>query len=491
MTAANLARLRTFWFHDVFDGKVADLYLEAGRSDQWSTQVKRPATRPATTHSQIAVDRPIFPGHFERACLQFPFAAHREWERGHHEQHRRHRRDEQGRVHLQRRQVAARLVDLRPHLPGWEVSALHMDPGGRIFLGTTHYVYGATFRVSDDMGQTWNELKGRPTYPESSGRKVKRIWQIMTSPADKNTLLCGVDEAGLFCRRDRGESWNEVKALTSGPDVKDWFPGNGGLCLHTILVDPKNAKRMWVGISAVGMFRTTDGGESWQAINNGLPQMPTGAEGSPVCCCPHKPVLDPTDSNTLYMQFHGGVLRSTDGGDSWHAIENGLPGNFGFPDGHQQEGRDLHLPAAGRRAAVLQGRQASASTNRSNGGESWKPPSKGLPTDRDPQFVSVLRDAMAVDPHDPAGVYVGTTMGDVWASNDAGESWSKLPGNLPRIETVRAYLGVGCDDNLRHSSRAARRFSGGQRTFRSRRRPLRYVRRIARIVFKSAYTRVG
>lgn len=325
-----------------------------------------------------------------------------------------------------------------PHMPGWEVSALHLDPGGRIFLGTTHYVYGATFRVSDDMGQTWNELKGRPAYPEESGRKVKRIWQIMTSPADKNTLLCGVDEAGLFVSRDRGETWNESKALTSGSDVKDWFPGNGGLCLHSILVDPKNAKRMWVGISAVGMFRTTDGGESWKPINNGLPQMPTGAEGSPTCCCPHKPVLDPRDSNTLYIQFHGGVLRSTDAGNSWHPIESGLPGNFGFPMVISQKGEIFICPLQADEQRFFKDGKLRVYKS-SNRGESWSATTKGLPTDRDPQFVSVLRDAMAVDAHDPAGVYVGTTMGDVWASNDAGESWMKLPGNLPRIETVRAY----------------------------------------------------
>lgn len=224
--------------------------------------------------------------------------------------------------------------------------------------------------------------------------------------------------------------------LISGRNVKDWFPGNGGLCLHTILVDPKNAKRMWVGISAVGMFRTRDGGETWTAINNGLPQMPTGAEGSPTCCCPHKPVLDPRDANTLYMQFHGGVLGSTDAGDSWHPIENGLPGNFGFPLVISNRGELFICPLQADEQRFFKDGEFRFYKS-TNGGDAWTPMSKGLPGQ--PQFVSVLRDAMAVDAHDLAGVYVGTTMGELWCSPDAGQSWSQLPGNLPRIETVRAY----------------------------------------------------
>jgi photosystem II stability/assembly factor-like uncharacterized protein len=195
---------------------------------------------------------------------------------------------------------------------------------------------------------------------------------------------------------------------------------------------------MWVAISAVGMFRTNDGGESWTPCNNGLPQMPTGTEGSPMCCCPHKPVLDPRDSNRLYLQFHGGVLRSNDAGESWHPIENGLPGNFGFPMVISKKGEIFICPLQSDEQRFF--KYGKLRVYRStNGGDSWSASSKGLPSEGDPQFVSVLRDAMACDEHDPAGVYVGTTMGEVWASNDAGESWSKLPGNLPRIESVRAY----------------------------------------------------
>src|SRR5262249_21789660 len=148
-----------------------------------------------------------------------------------------------------------------------------------------------------------------------------------------NTLYAGVEEAGLFVSRDGGVSWKEVSSLTAHPTRSDWWPGGGGLCLHTILVDPTNPARMWIGISAVGVFRTEDSGETWQVRNKGLPKVATGMKDQDVGRCVHKIVLDPKDSNTLYLQFHGGVFKSTDGADSWQAIENGLPGNFGFPMG--------------------------------------------------------------------------------------------------------------------------------------------------------------
>jgi photosystem II stability/assembly factor-like uncharacterized protein len=324
-----------------------------------------------------------------------------------------------------------------PHLPGWEVSAIHRDRGGLIFLGTTHYVYGATFRVSDDMGKTWNELSGRPQYPEASGRKVKRIWQLTDGhPSQPQSLLCGVDEAGIFVSHNRGETWQEMTGLTHPRKTGEWFPGNGGLCLHTILVDPNNPKRLWVAISAVGFFRSTDGGETWEETVGGLPAMPTGVEGTPECRCVHKVVLDPRNSNTLYMQFHGGVFRSTDAGSSWKPIENGLPGNFGFPMVISKRGELFIAPLQADEQRFMKDGKFRIYKS-SDGGESWAPKSAGLPAD--PQFVGVLRDAMAVDPHDTPGVYVGTTMGEIWASNDSGETWMNLPGQYPRIEVVRAY----------------------------------------------------
>lgn len=323
-----------------------------------------------------------------------------------------------------------------PHLPGWEVSAVHRDAGGRIYLGTTHYVYGATFRCSDDNGQTWREMKAKPEYAPEKDRKIKRIWQVISSPHEKDTLFCGVDEAGLFISRDRGETWSEVDGLTSRENVKEWMAGGGGLCLHTILIDPKSKDRMWVAISAVGAFRTDDGGKTWKHCNQGLPGMPTGVEGTPSCYCVHKVVLDPKDPSKMYMQFHGGVLKSDDAGDSWSKIEEGLPGNFGFPMVVTKKGELFIAPLqADEQRYFKDGKFRIYRSN--NNGQRWEALSNGLPGG--PQFVGVLRDAMAVDGSDPAGVYVGTTMGEIWYSADAGNAWAQIPGQLPRIEMIRAY----------------------------------------------------
>ena len=324
-----------------------------------------------------------------------------------------------------------------PHLGGWEVYSLHGNGDGRIFAGTGHWVYGPTIRVSDDLGETWNEIPAGPKYAEGGPSELKRIWQIVSHPTEPDTMLAGVEEAGLFVSRDGGESWSEVRALSEHPTRPNWFPGGGGLCCHTVLVDPNDPKRWWLGISAVGCFRTDDGGESFQVKNQGLPGVPTGNPDTGIDRCVHKMALDPDDSNTLYMQFHGGVFRSTDAGDSWEPIEDGLPGNFGFPMVVTRSGTRFVVPLTADEQRVVRDGKLLAYRMR-RGETSWEPVGSGLPTE--PQYVGVLRDAMDVDPLDPAGVYFGTTMGEVFHSPDEGESWARLPGQLPRITTVRAWV---------------------------------------------------
>lgn len=340
-----------------------------------------------------------------------------------------------------------------PHLPGWEIYSLLCDGAGngnsdggsnggsngtpRLLAGTAHYSFGATVRVSDDMGQSWQQPDGRPEYPKDSGFKVNRIWQLVSHPARPGTIFAGIDEAGLFVSNDRGGTWSEIRSLAGDPPRKNWFPGNGGLCLHTILIDPANPRRMWVGISAVGALRTDDGGETWKNLNRTLPALPTGSPDNATACCVHKIVQDPRQADTLYMQYHGGVLKSTDAGDTWTAIESGLPSNFGFPLAVTRGGDLFVCPLDSDEKRYAKDGKLRVYRSQ-DGGANWHACTKGLPAE--PTYVGVLRDAMATDPLDPAGVYFGTTMGEVYASVDSGDSWQKLPAQLPRVTTVKTAI---------------------------------------------------
>jgi photosystem II stability/assembly factor-like uncharacterized protein len=247
-----------------------------------------------------------------------------------------------------------------------------------------------------------------------------------------------VEEAGLFVSRDDGRTWTELDGLTRHPTRPQWFPGNGGMCLHTILVDPGNPRRLWVAASAIGVFRSDDAGATWKVCNRGLPTVPTGQEpASEVCRCVHKMVLDPAEPGVLYQQFHGGVFKSADGGESWQPIAQGLPSVFGFPMVVTPRGELFLVPLqSDEQRFVLQGAlKVYRSRDR---GRTWRAVSQGLPAEA--QYVGVLRDSMAADALDPAGIYFGTTAGDVYASADAGESWRQLPGRLPRITTVKTWL---------------------------------------------------
>jgi len=338
-----------------------------------------------------------------------------------------------------------------PHLDGWEIYSLcglsgsngnghgsHADNGNRVFAGTSHFVYGPTIRVSHDQGETWTQVEGSPRYSQESGFKLNRIWQIVPGhPSQPGTLYAGVDQAGLFVSRDDGMTWEEVTGLTQHATRPEWGPGNGGLCLHTILVDPTNPARMWVGISAVGVFRTDDGGHSWKVCNRGLPQVATEEQTNEVGRCVHKIVLDPNDPNTLYCQFHGGVFKSTDAADSWQPIESGLPSNFGFPMGITADGDLFVIPRESDMQRHVKEGLLRVYRSR-DGGANWSPTGQGLPDQ--PHYVGVLRDSLAVDALEPAGVYFGTSMGEVFYSPDAGENWERLPGQFPRITSIKTWV---------------------------------------------------
>ncbi len=339
-----------------------------------------------------------------------------------------------------------------PYLHGWEVySVLGHDGQGRpprLIAGTSHTAYGPAVRVSDDIGRTWRQVEQGPRYPKESGFKLNRVWQLAPGhPSEPDTIFAGVEEAGMFVSRDRGESWTELDALTRHPTRPEWFPGNGGLCLHTILVHPTNPRRMWAAASAVGVFRTDDGGESWRTCNQGLARVPTGQPCPEVGYCAHKIALDPLDPDTMYMQYHGGVFKSTDGAESWYPIEEGLPPDrisvepaapFGFAIASSHT-RDVFLiPLESSEKRTMRDGRLLVYRLRQDGSDRWEPVGDVVPDEQ--RHVNVLRDALAVDSLEPYGTYFGTTSGEVYYSLDRGVSWGRIPAQFSRILAVKTWV---------------------------------------------------
>jgi hypothetical protein len=335
-----------------------------------------------------------------------------------------------------------------PFLGGWEVYSVLGDNrhGPRIFAGTSHLAYGPSLRVSEDFGESWQEIEAGPSYPAETGFKLNRIWQIVPGhETQPDTLYAGVDEAGIFVSHDRGESWRELDGLTKHPSRPGWFPGAGGMCLHTILVHPTNPQRMWAAMSAIGVFRSDDGGQTWHPRNKGLGHAATGQPQEDVGYCVHKVALDPDNPDILYMQEHTGVFMSTDGADSWFAIEEGLPADriqhpemmpFGFPIVVTRNGDLFLVPLESAEQRTVKGGKLLV-YRRKRGAESWEPSGDVVPDE--PRHVSALRDAMTVDGLEQEGVYFGTTSGELYVSHDRGEQWQRLPGQYSRILNVKTW----------------------------------------------------
>jgi len=261
------------------------------------------------------------------------------------------------------------------------------------------------------------------------------VWQLKPSLTDPDTVYAGVEDAALFKSIDGGHSWQELAGLR---EVKghQWMPGAGGMCLHTILLDPANPDRIFVAISAAGAFRTEDGGQTWRAINHGLRSMSELPEETPeVGHCVHNLAMHPSRPNVLFMQKHWDVNRSDDAGDSWHEVSGNLPSDFGFPIAvHAHEPETIyvvpiksdseHFPPEGK-LRVYRSR---------TGGNEWEALTKGLP--QSDCYVNVLRSALAIDTLDSCGIYFGTTGGQVYASADSGDSWSPIVRDLPAVLSV-------------------------------------------------------
>jgi photosystem II stability/assembly factor-like uncharacterized protein len=323
-----------------------------------------------------------------------------------------------------------------PLLEGWEVFHAIVDPrDGSMHACTNHPVYGPTTHVSHDRGTTWTRA-GELGLPEGSELTLQRTWHIEPGrESEPGTLWLGGAPGVLFKSRDSGTTWKPVPGLVDHPTRERWNPGAGGMCTHSIQLDPRDPDRAFVGISAAGVFRTEDDGETWTPANKG-----TAADFLPdpypdLGQCVHKVLLHPADSDRLWQQNHCGVYRSDDGGDSWERLDgNGLPSSFGFPialNPRDPETAYVIPMVGGDNRVVCDGRLGVYKT--SDGGDTWSLASNGLP---ERAWTGVLREGLASDELDPFGIYFGTQSGSIYASTDEGESWRALARELPPILSV-------------------------------------------------------
>ncbi len=335
-----------------------------------------------------------------------------------------------------------------PHFPGWEiyhVKGSAADPD-RLYASQSGSWFGQQIQRSDDGGRTWNAVGNEFTYEGDAGThqffdgtpvpwKFTRVWHLEPSLHDPDTIYAGVEDAALFRSVDGGGSWQELPGLRGHGTGPSWQPGAGGMCLHSILLDPRDEAHMTIAISAAGTFRTDDGGKTWRAINRGLQSVGIPDADAEVGHCVHHIAAHPTRPDTLFMQKHWDVMRSDDGGEHWREISGDLPTDFGFViDVHAHEPETvyvvpitsdyLHVPLDGK-LRVYRSR---------TGGDEWEPLTRGLPQEH--CYVNVLRDAMAVDSLDECGIYFGTTGGQVYVSPDAGDTWAPIVRDLPAVLSV-------------------------------------------------------
>ena len=335
-----------------------------------------------------------------------------------------------------------------PHFGGWEIYHINGSPAdpNRLYASQSSAWFGQMIQRSDDGGQTWEPVDNKFVYAGVPGThqwydgtphpwEFKRVWHLEPSLDDPDTVYAGVEDAAIFKTTDGGKSWNELAGLREHGSGPRWQPGAGGMCLHTIVIDPQNPQRIFIAISAAGAFRTEDGGATWTPINQGLKSEYIPDPNADVGHCVHRIALHPSRPDTLFMQKHWDVMRSDNAGDSWHEVSGNLPTDFGFPiqvHAHEPEtiyvvpikSDSLHYPPDGK-LRVYRSR---------TGGNEWEALTSGLP--QQDCYVNVLRDAMAVDKLDQCGVYFGTTGGQVYASADSGDNWTAIASNLPPVLSV-------------------------------------------------------
>src|SRR6516165_513865 len=353
-----------------------------------------------------------------------------------------------------------------PHFAGWEIYHMKgsaVDPD-RIYASQTSSWFGQIIQRSDDGGKTWNtpgtteeDLRGADGMPKGGASndfrydgipgthqwydgtqhpwEFKRVWHLEPALDSVDHVYAGVEDAALFETKDGGKTWNELSGLRQHDTGPRWQPGAGGMCLHTILINPKDQKQMFVAISAAGAFRTDDAGKTWKPINLGLKSQYIPDPAAEVGHCVHHLAMHRSRPSVLFMQKHWDVMRSNDAGESWQEVSGNLPTDFGFViDVHAHEPDTIYVVPI-KSDVEHYPPEAKLRVYRSrSGGNEWEALTKGLPQRN--CYVNVLRDAMSVDSLDPCGVYFGTTGGQVYASADAGDNWAPIVRDLPAVLSV-------------------------------------------------------
>ncbi|HWB97751.1 MAG TPA: hypothetical protein VG672_13650 [Bryobacteraceae bacterium] len=335
-----------------------------------------------------------------------------------------------------------------PHFGGWEIYHVKGSPAdpNRLYASQSSGWFGQLIQRSNDGGRNWEPVGNKFVYEGTAGThqwydgtphpwEFKRVWHLEPSSDDPETVYAGVEDAALFRTSDGGQNWEELPGLRCHGTGPRWQPGAGGMCLHTVILDPNNPGRIFIAISAAGAFRTDDGGKTWQPINRGLKSEYIPDPNAEVGHCVHRIAMNRARPNSLFMQKHWDVMRSDDAGDSWREVSGNLPTDFGFViDVHAHEPDTIyvvpiksdseHYPPEGK-LRVYRSR---------TGGNEWEALTAGLP--QQDCYVNVLRDAMAVDSLDECGIYFGTTGGQVYASANAGDTWAPIVRDLPAVLSV-------------------------------------------------------
>ena len=335
-----------------------------------------------------------------------------------------------------------------PFFAGFDIYHVKGSPvnPNRIYASQTSGWFGQILQRSSDGGQTWEPVGNKFVYEGETHThqwydgtphpwEFKRVWHLEPSLTDPDTVYAGIEDAAIFRTTDGGLNWTELPGLRNHGTGPHWQPGAGGMCLHSIILDPTNPNRIFIAISAAGAFRTDDGGLTWKPINRGLRSQYIPDPEAEVGHCVHHIAMHPSRPGVLFMQKHWDVMRSNDAGEHWHEISGNLPTDFGFViDVHAHEPETLYVIPIKSDSEHYPIDGALQVYRSRTGGNEWEPLTHGLPQQN--CYVNVLRDAMAVDSLDQCGIYFGTTGGQVYASADAGDTWTPIVENLPSVLSV-------------------------------------------------------